>query len=45
MSLTGFAAPWWFLLLIAVAAVAVGYVLAQRARRKRTMRFANLDLL
>ncbi|MEV5719010.1 VWA domain-containing protein [Amycolatopsis mediterranei] len=45
MSLTGFASPWWFLLLIAVAAVAVGYVLAQRARRKRTMRFANLDLL
>lgn len=45
MSLTGFAAPWWFLLLIAVAAVAVGYVLAQRARRRRTMRFANLALL
>ncbi|MEV6626751.1 VWA domain-containing protein [Amycolatopsis sp. NPDC051106] len=45
MSLTGFSAPWWFLLLIAVAAVAVGYVLAQRARRKRTMRFANLALL
>ncbi len=45
MSLTGFSAPWWFLLLIAVAAVAIGYVLAQRARRKRTMRFANLALL
>ncbi|MET8846176.1 VWA domain-containing protein [Amycolatopsis sp. NPDC004625] len=45
MSLTGFASPWWFLLLIAVAAVAIGYVLAQRARRKRTMRFANLELL
>ncbi|MGW4062514.1 VWA domain-containing protein [Amycolatopsis sp. NPDC004747] len=45
MSLTGFASPWWFLLLIAVAAVVVGYVLAQRARWKRTMRFANLDLL
>jgi Ca-activated chloride channel family protein len=43
--LTGFSAPWWFLLLIAVAAVAIGYVLAQRARRKRTMRFANLALL
>jgi len=45
VSLTGFSAPWWFLLLIAVAAVAIGYVLAQRARRKRTMRFANLALL
>ncbi len=45
MSLTGFASPWWFLLLIVVAAVAIGYVLAQRARRKRTMRFANLELL
>jgi Ca-activated chloride channel family protein len=45
MSLTGFSAPWWFLLLIAVAAVAVGYVLAQRVRRRRMMRFANLDLL
>ena len=45
MSLTGFASPWWFLLLIGVVAVAVGYVISQRARRKRVMRFANLELL
>ncbi|QRP49658.1 VWA domain-containing protein [Amycolatopsis sp. FDAARGOS 1241] len=45
MSLTGFTSPWWFLLLILVAAVAAAYVLAQRARRKRVMRFANLELL
>lgn len=45
MSLTGFAAPWWFLLLIAVVAVAAGYVISQRARRKRVLRFANLELL
>lgn len=45
MSLTGFNSPWWFLLLIVVAAVTVGYVLAMRARRKRTLRFSNLELL
>ncbi|HEY4024151.1 MAG TPA: VWA domain-containing protein, partial [Pseudonocardiaceae bacterium] len=45
MSLTGFTAPWWFLLLVVVAALAAGYVLAQRWRKRRTLRFANLDLL
>ncbi|SDC18010.1 VWA domain-containing protein [Actinokineospora iranica] len=45
MSFRNFAAPWWFLLLIAVAALAAGYLLAQRARRKRTLRFTNLELL
>jgi Ca-activated chloride channel family protein len=45
MSLSGFTAPWWFLLLLVVAAVVVGYWLAQRARRKRTLRFSNLELL
>lgn len=45
MSITGFASPWWFLLLLVVAVVAAGYVLAMRARRRRTMRFANLELL
>ncbi|MBN6039365.1 VWA domain-containing protein [Amycolatopsis sp. 195334CR] len=45
MSLTGFAAPWWFLLLIAVAGVVAGYVVVQRLRRRRTLRFSNLELL
>ncbi|MGW5051776.1 VWA domain-containing protein [Actinokineospora sp. NPDC004072] len=45
MSLSGFTAPWWFLLLLAVAGLVVGYVLVQRSRRRRTMRFTNLELL
>ncbi|WP_253840393.1 VWA domain-containing protein [Actinokineospora globicatena] len=45
MSLRNFSAPLWFLLLIAVAALVVGYVLVQRSRRRRTLRFTNLELL
>ncbi|MGM1065006.1 VWA domain-containing protein [Saccharothrix sp. Mg75] len=45
MSLSGFTAPWWFLLLVAVAAVAALYVVLQRVLRKRTLRFANLSML
>lgn len=45
MSLTGFTAPWWFLLLIPVAVVAAGYVVVQRMRHRRVVRFTNLDLL
>ncbi|CCH30413.1 VWA domain-containing protein [Actinosynnema sp. NPDC047251] len=45
MSFTGFTAPWWFLLLIAVAAVAAVYVVMQRVLRKRMLRFANLSML
>ena len=45
MSLTGFTNPWWFLLLLGIAALAGGYVWMQRQRRKRTMRFTNLELL
>ncbi len=40
-----FAHPWWFLAGLAVLALVVGYVLAQRRRRRHTMRFANLELL
>ncbi|MCG8918378.1 VWA domain-containing protein [Actinokineospora sp. PR83] len=45
MSLSGFTSPWWFLVLLAVAALAAGYVLVQKALRRRTLRFTNLELL
>jgi Ca-activated chloride channel family protein len=45
LSFRNFTAPWWFLLLILVAAIVAGYVLVQRMRHKRTMRFTNLALL
>jgi Ca-activated chloride channel family protein len=45
LSLGGYSSPWWLLLLIAVAALAVGYLITQRVRRRRIMRFTNLALL
>ncbi|GGU34451.1 VWA domain-containing protein [Lentzea flava] len=45
MSFSNFVAPWWFLLLIAVALLGAAYVLVQRMRRKRVLRFTNLELL
>jgi Ca-activated chloride channel family protein len=45
VSFSNFVAPWWFLLLIAVALLGAGYVVAQRMRRKRVLRFTNLELL
>lgn len=45
MSFSDFSSPLWFLLLIAVVLLVGGYVLVQRQRRKRTLRFANLALL
>lgn len=45
MSVSGFSAPWWFLLVLVIAALVAGYVLALRSRRRRTMRFTNLELL
>jgi Ca-activated chloride channel family protein len=44
-SLQAFATPWWFLLLIPVVALIAGYLVLQRVRRKRMLRFANLALL
>ncbi|MFF0813807.1 VWA domain-containing protein [Rhodococcus sp. NPDC003318] len=45
MSLTQFASPWWLAFLVVVAALAVGYVLAQRRRQKHLLRFSNLEML
>src|SRR5690349_13938518 len=40
-----FQAPWRLLLLVAVAALAVAYVLIQRRRRAYAVRFTDVDLL
>ncbi|MCV7193689.1 VWA domain-containing protein [Mycolicibacterium brumae] len=45
MSLTGFQHPWYFLFLLVVAAVAIGYIFVQQARAKRYLRFSNTELL
>jgi Ca-activated chloride channel family protein len=45
VSLSGFTSPLWFLLLVVVAALAVGYVWMQRRRRRQVLRFANLAML
>lgn len=45
MSLGGFTAPSWFLLLILVAGLVAGYVRMQRRRQKHALRFANFALL
>jgi Ca-activated chloride channel homolog len=45
LSFRNFTAPWWFLLMVAVAVLVAGYIAVQRMRRKRTMRFTNLALL
>ena len=45
MSLTNFAHPWFFLFLLFVAGLVALYVVTQRARQKRILRFANMELL
>ena len=45
MSFSNFVTPWWFLLLVVVVALAAAYVFVQRMRRKRVLRFTNLELL
>ncbi|CRZ14569.1 VWA domain-containing protein [Mycolicibacterium neworleansense] len=45
MSLTGFAHAWWFLFLFVVLGLVAFYVIVQRARKQRVLRFANMELL
>ena len=45
MSLTGFAHPWFFLVLLFVAALVALSVITQYSRQKRVLRFANMELL
>ena len=45
MTLTGFTHAWFFIFLIVPIALAAMYVAAQFARRRRVLRFANMELL
>ena len=45
MSLTDFAHPWFFLVLLFVAGLVALYVVTQLARQQRVLRFANMELL
>lgn len=45
MSLSGFEHAWFFLFLLAVLGLVGLYIVVQRARQKRILRFANMELL
>jgi Ca-activated chloride channel homolog len=45
MTLTGFEHPWYFLFLLVVLGIVGFYIVVQMARRKRVLRFANMELL
>ncbi|MCV7256533.1 VWA domain-containing protein [Mycolicibacterium fluoranthenivorans] len=45
MSLTGFEHKWFFLFLLVIAGLVGLYIVVQRARKKRILRFANMELL
>ena len=45
LTLSGFANGWFFLYILVILAVIGVYFVVQRARRKRVIRFANMDLL
>jgi Ca-activated chloride channel family protein len=45
LAVSGFSNAWFLLFFVVVAVLLAAYVLAQRARRRKVLRFANLDLL
>lgn len=45
MTLSGFAHAWFFLFLLVVLGVVGLYIIAQTARQRRMLRFANMELL
>jgi Ca-activated chloride channel family protein len=45
MTLSSFANPWFFTFAVAAAGVVALYVAVQRARNRRVLRFANMELL
>jgi len=45
MSLTGFAHPWFFAFLLFIVGLVALYVITQQSRKKRILRFANMELL
>ncbi|MCW2686158.1 MAG: Mg-chelatase subunit ChlD, partial [Mycobacterium sp.] len=45
LTLSGFAHRWYLLFLLAILGLAALYVIMQLSRRKRILRFANMELL
>ena len=45
LTLSGFSSGWFFLYLLVVLGIAAAYVVVTLARRKRVLRFANMELL
>jgi Ca-activated chloride channel homolog len=45
LTLSGFGNPWFFVCLLVVFGLIAAYITVMRARRKRVLRFANMELL
>ena len=45
LSVTDFQHPWWLVLIVVPIALAAGYVIAQRSKRRRSIRFGNMPAL